>query len=159
LEIAWQYKVEKNKAWAKLKCLSRRLGNITNDNDNHSSDSQSKHQRTHTKSPSPESDEPKDMETINCADEHFVFQAGHKFFLVHAPWICSGDDLFETSINEQYVMAERFENDNNKLQGQLKEILDLFKVKFQLQALCQRWLRREISYIHISKQHTYYMTN
>jgi hypothetical protein len=157
LEIAQQYEVEKNKARAELKRLNRRLGDITNDNDNHSSGSRSKRRRTHTKSPSLDSDEPKDMKTINRADEHFVFQAGHKFFLVHAPWIRSGDDLFETSIDEQYVMAERFENDNNKLQGQLKEILDLLKVKFQPQALRQRWLQREVSYIHISKQHTYYL--
>jgi hypothetical protein len=43
-------------------------------------------------------------------------------------------------------MAERFENDDNESQGQLKEILDLLKVKFQPQDLHQRWLRRQVSH-------------
>jgi hypothetical protein len=147
LEIARQYEVEKNTAQAELKRLSRKLGDITNDD---SSGNRSKRRRTHNKSPSSDSDESEDMETINRADESFVFQAGHKFFLLYAPWIRSGDGIFETSIDEQYVMAERFENDNNKSQGQLKEILDLLTVRFQPQALRQRWLRRLVSYIHIS---------
>ena len=157
MEIARQYEVEKNTAQAELKRLGRRLGDITNNDDIHSSSNRSKRRRTH-KSPSLDSDEPEDTETINRADEHFVFQAGHKFFLLYAPWIRSGDGLFEISIDEQYVTAERFENDNNKSQGQLKEILDLLKVKFQPQALRQRWLRREVSYIqvHNLKQHTYF---
>jgi hypothetical protein len=146
-----------------LKCLSRKLGDITNDDDvnNHSSGNTSKRRR---KSPSSDSDEPKeDTVAKNRADEHFVFQAGHKFFLLYAPWIRSGDALFETSIDEHYVMAERFENDDNKSQGQLKEILDLLKAKFQPQsdseALClrQRWIRRQVSGVHISKQHITYL--
>jgi hypothetical protein len=156
LEIARQYEVEKNTAQAELKRLSRKLGDITN-NDNHdSSGNRSKRRKIRNKSPSPISSSDERDETINGADEHFVFQAGHKFFLLHAPWIRSGDGLFETSIDEDYVTAERFENDDNKSQGQLKEILDLLKVKFQPQDLRQRWLRRQVSHIHISKQHTYF---
>lgn len=132
-----------------MKRLGRKLGDITNKDDDHSSGNQSKRQRTH-KSPSSDSDESEDRETINRTDEHFVFQAGHKFFLVYGPWIRSGDGLFDTSIDEHYVTAERFENDINKSQGQLKEIFDLLKVKFQPQALRQRWFRRQVSYtIHI----------
>jgi hypothetical protein len=148
-EIARQFEVDKNTAQAELKRLGRKLGDITNDDENHGSGNQSKRLKTHNKSPSSGSDESEDMETINRADEHFVFQAGHKFFLLYGPWIHSGGGLFETSIDKHYLMAERFENDDNRSQGQLKEILDLLKVKFGPQALCQRWLQRQVSYIHI----------
>jgi hypothetical protein len=63
-----------------------------------------------------------------------------KFFLLCAPWIRSRDDLFDTNVDEHYDATERFENDKNKSQGQLKDILDLLQVKFQRQALHQRWL-------------------
>lgn len=153
MEIARRYEVDKNAAQAELKRLSRKLADITNDDDaddNDSSGHGSKRRRVHHKSPSAGSDESDDgTETINRTDEHFVFQAGHKFFLLYAPWIRSGDGLFETKIDQHYNPSERFENDENKLQGQLKEILDLLQVKFQPQALHQRWLRRQVSCIHI----------
>ena len=73
------------------------------------------------------------------ADEHFVSQAGHEFFLVCSPWICSGhNDIFKNEIDKDYNTAERFENDKTKSQGQLKEIPDLLQVRFPLQALQQR---------------------
>jgi hypothetical protein len=80
------------------------------------------------------------IDTSNRADEHFIYQTGHKFFLLCAPWICSGDDLFNTNVDEHYDATERFKNDKNKSQGQLKDILNLLQVKFQQQALHQRWL-------------------
>jgi hypothetical protein len=49
-----------------------------------------------------DSDKPEDTETsesITHVDEHFVFHAGHKFFLLYALWIRSRDNLFETSID------------------------------------------------------------
>jgi len=49
----------------------------------------------------------------NPADEHFVYQAGREFFLLHGPWIRSGDDLFDTNIVMHYNAVERFENDDN----------------------------------------------
>jgi hypothetical protein len=58
-----------------------------------------------------------------------------------SPWIRSGDDLFDTNVDEHYDATERFENDKNKSQGQLKDILDLLQVEFQQQALHQRWLQ------------------
>jgi hypothetical protein len=44
-------------------------------------------------------------------------------------------------------VADRFENDENKSQGQLQEVFDLLREKFPQQALRQRWLRRQVSSI------------
>jgi hypothetical protein len=150
-EIARQYEVDKNSAQAELKRLRRKLADVTNDdNGDNNSSHRSQRRKTHHESP-PADEEDADIRT----DERFVYQAGHKFFLLHAPWVRSGDDLFDTDVDEHYNAAERFENDKNKSQGQLKEILDLLQVKFQQQALRQRWLRRQVISIHILQHGTH----
>jgi hypothetical protein len=123
------------------------------------SDNNSGHEpkrRRDDKSPSMDPNESDDgKETINCADKHFVFQAGHKFFLLYGPWIRSGDGLFEIHIDQHFNPSERFENDQNKSQGQLKEVLNLLQMKFQSQTVHQRWLQRQVSLYHIPQSHTY----
>jgi hypothetical protein len=150
LEIARQYQVDKNTAQAEVNCLTRKLADTTNDNntnDNNDNFRQPKRRRVRHKSPSVDTD---DADThINRTEEQFVYQAGHKFFLLHAPWIRSGDSLFETGIDRNYNVAERFENDKSRDQGQLKEIIDLLQEKFQAQSLHQRWLRWQVSSIHV----------
>lgn len=135
-----------------MKLLNRKLADVTNDDDD--SDRRPKRRRIHHDSPPAGSDE-EDIDTSNHANEHFVYQAGHKFFLLYAPWLRSGDDLFDTSVDERYDAAERFENDKNKSQGQLKEILSLLQAKFQQQALRQRWLRRQVSSLCIPLHRTH----
>ncbi|KAF8809195.1 hypothetical protein BYT27DRAFT_7241272 [Phlegmacium glaucopus] len=141
LKIARQYEVDKNTAQAELKRLNRKLADITNDEDDDSNHRPKRRRTRHDSLPAGSDEEGTD--TSNRADEHFVYQAGHKFFLLYAPWVRSGDDLFDTNVDEHYDATERFENDKNKSQGQLKDILDLLQVKFQQQALHQRWLRRQ----------------
>ena len=129
-----------------MKRLSRKLADITNDdNDDGGSGHGKKRRKARHGSPSADPDDSDDdKETINRADEQLVFQAGHKFFLLYGPWIHSGDGLFETNIDGSYNPSERFENDQNKSQGQLKEILNLLQAKFQ-PYMHQRWLRRQVS--------------
>ncbi|EDR01377.1 uncharacterized protein LACBIDRAFT_333280 [Laccaria bicolor S238N-H82] len=141
-EIAQQYEVDKNAAQAKLDRLSRKFADITNDEDDNSSH-QPKHRRTRHESPPVDPDDEIDATNRTVTDEHFVYQAGHKFFLICAPWIRSGEDLFDTDIDEHYNAAERFENDKKKVQGQIHEILDLLQEKIEQDALRQRWLRRQ----------------
>ena len=158
LEIARQYEADKNAAQANLNRLSRKFADITNDNDNDDGTVTRhgpKRQRTRHESLPGNSDEETDTNNPTAGDERFVYQAGHKFFLLCAPWIHSGDDIFDIDIDEGYDAAERFENDKSKSQGQLKEIFDLLREKFQQHALRQRWLRRQVSSIHILKLHTY----
>ena len=85
-----------------------------------------------------DSDEEIEISHRTVTDEHFVYQAGHKFFLIRAPWIRSGDHLFDTDIDEDYDVAERFENDK-KAQGQIHEILDLLREKFEQDAWYLYW--------------------
>lgn len=141
-KIARQYEVDKNAAQAKLDRLSRKFADITNDEDDNSSH-QPKRRRTRHESPPVDPDDEIDVTNRTVTDERFVYQAGHKFFLICAPWIRSGEDLFDTDIDEHYNAAERFENDKKKVQGQIHEILDLLQEKIEQDALRQRWLRRQ----------------
>ena len=161
-EIARQHEADKNTAQANLNRLSRKFADITNDNDSDNGNGNStvtrhgpKRQRTCHESLPGNSDEETDTNNPTASDERFVYQAGHKFFLLRAPWIRSGDDIFDIDIDEGYDAAERFENDKSKSQGQLKEIFDLLQEKFQQHALRQRWLRRQVNSIHILQLHTH----
>jgi C-terminal processing protease CtpA/Prc len=58
-------------------------------------------------------------------------------------------------VDEDYVAADRFEDDKNKEQGQLRDIIDLIQEKFQVQALRWRWFRRQVGYVHILQFYTY----
>ena len=145
-KIARQYEVDKNIARAEVKRLSRKLGDITNDDNGDNNNNNSTHGHKHKRqqncheSPPVGSDE-EGMGSGNVVNECFVYHAGHKFFLVCAPWIHSRDDIFKANVDERYNAAERFKNEKNKKQGQLKEIIGLLQGKFQQQVLCQRWLQ------------------
>jgi hypothetical protein len=103
----------------KLKHPSRKFANNSNSNSNY----RPKHQRTHRNSLPTGSDG-----VSNPPDENFAYQAGREFFLIHGPWIRSGDDLFDTNIVTHYNAVETFETDEN---------------------MCQKWLRRQVSSIHM----------
>jgi len=47
----------------------------------------------------------------NLADK--LYQAGCRFFFVDSLWFRSGDDLFNTNINDQPNSVERIENSEN----------------------------------------------
>ena len=107
MKIARRLELERNNATAELKVLRRRLGEITNDD----AETPPTSKRRRTRSPSPSSE---DEGVSSRANDTFVYQSGHKFFLIYGPWVHLGDDLFETKFNEAYNNAERFENDENK---------------------------------------------
>jgi len=125
--------VDKNAAQARLNRLSRKFVDITNDEDDNSSH-QPKRRQTRHESPPVDSDEEIEASHHTVADERFVYQAGHKFFVICAPSTHSGADLFDTDIDEDYDAAERFENDKKKAQGQIHENLDILRENFEQDA-------------------------
>ena len=104
MEVARQYEVEKNTAQAELNRLNRRLADVTNDGDD--SARMPKRRRTIHHPVDASSDEEDAIVTVTRAQEHFVYQAGHKFFLLYAPWLHGGEDIFEVHIDKQYNAAE-----------------------------------------------------
>jgi hypothetical protein len=124
-----------------LKILRRKLGDITNDGDE---GRKSKRPRVHSSSESPGSD---NEDVGSRADDTFIYQAGHKFFLINGPWIHQGEDLFGIQFDEAYNAAERFENNESKAQGQLQEVWRLLYGKFEREALQEKWVHRAVRYV------------
>lgn len=155
MQIARRFEAEKNTAQAELKFLSRKFADLPDDPNGNTSNRKTKRCRIRHESLPADSDEETITASRTSADERFVFQAGHKYFLLCAPWLRTGDDLFDTDVDKHYDPAERFENDANKVQGQLKEVLDLVQDKFQEEALGQRWFRRQVSFIYNLQYYTY----
>lgn len=125
-----------------MNALRRKLGDITNDDNG--TPHRSKRRRNRSSSP-----DSQDEDVGSRANDTFVYQAGHKFFLVHGPWIHLGEDLFETEFDETYNAAERFENDESKAQGQLQEVWRLLCGKFEREALQQKCVHRAVRYFFI----------
>ena len=71
----------------------------------------------------------------DLANDTFVHQSSHKFFLIYSPWIHLGNNLSETKFNEAYNNAERFKSDESKAQGQLQEVWSLLCGKFEREVL------------------------
>lgn len=59
--------------------------------------------------------------------------------------------MFETEFDETYTEAERFENDESKTQGQLREIWGLLHGKFERDVLQQKWAQRAVRYFLFSQ--------
>jgi hypothetical protein len=92
LKITRIFELEKNNAEAELKALRQKFGDITNDDGG--TPHKSKHARSRSPSPGSESEE-----ACTRANDTFVYQSGHKFFLVYGPWIHLGEDLFQTKFD------------------------------------------------------------
>ena len=135
-KIARRYELQKNNAEAELNLLRRKFGDITNGDPETPQTSK----RSRIRSPSPS-----ELEDVRSrADDTFIYQSGHKFLLVFGPWIHLGESLFETKFNESYNVAERFENDEGKLQGQLREVWTLLRGRFEEDILRQKWMHRAV---------------
>jgi hypothetical protein len=140
-----------------LKTLRRKLSDATNDKDITSHKSKRSRIRSRSESSSPGSandDTEQDGEPTNqLNDDTFVYQAGHKFFLVCGPWVHLGEAIFDTEFKETYNTSERFENENSKVQGQLQEIWGLLQGKFEREVLQRKWVCKLVCYFSVTKNY------
>jgi hypothetical protein len=149
-EIARQYQAGTNALNEENQILRCNLANLSNDNESDSNKShdsvvhRSKRQRTRYLTPDDNDGEILDDTQNQCEDE-FVNGIGHKFSIIHALWVHNGADIFKAKVDDTYDITKRFENDNNKRQGQLQEIIGLLKEQLNPDVvLHQKWVRREV---------------
>ncbi|KAF8911092.1 hypothetical protein CPB84DRAFT_1672272, partial [Gymnopilus junonius] len=141
-QIVHRYELERNTAHAELKALCHKFVDITNEEEG-DRPCQLNHPRIcHCLSSSSNEDELSLWAIGSQANDTFVYQAGHKFFLVYSAWIRLEGGLFDVEVDKAYNAAERFENDKNKAQGQLQEVWSLLQTRFERQILQQNWVRR-----------------
>ena len=102
-------------------------------------------QRAHNSTVTGSDDETQGSNGQADSEEGFVNNIGHKFFIIYAPWVHNGVDIFKIKFNDTYDATERFENEGNKVQGQLHEIIGLLEEQLSQEVILgQKWVRREV---------------
>jgi hypothetical protein len=153
-EVARQHQAGRNALSQENEDLRRKLANITNNDEsdeNHGTGTpgphRSKRQRTRNRTPTGSDDDTQDDTSTSQleAEDEFVKNIGHKFCIIYAPWVHKGADIFKIKFDDTYDGTERFENDDNKVQGQLQEIVGLLEEKLSQEIILgQKWARREV---------------
>lgn len=153
-EIARQHQAQKNTLSQENEALRRKLGDISNDNDDtnndHGEGSVHRSKRQRTRNPTPAGSDNETVADTNASqadlEDEFVNNIGHKFSIIYSLWVHNGADIFKTHLDDAYDTAtERFENDDNKIQGQLQEIIGLLEERLHKDTILhQKWVPREV---------------
>lgn len=129
-QIARQFELEKNTARAEAQELRRKLEDITNQEDEGDPEiPPSKRSRTN--------EEP-DVETQ-------VISAGHQFVMLYSPWLHLGQETFKVEYDPEATESERFENGENKVQGELREIRKLLGARLASDMPSETWIGKAVS--------------
>lgn len=151
-EIARRNQAAKNSLSQENEALRRKLADISNDNNDENNENpgtgtthRSKRRKTHNPTPAGSDDEAQDDTGAGELEDEFVSNMGHKFCVIYAPWVYKGADIFKIKFDDTYDATERFEDDNNRFQGQLHEIVGLLREQLSQETiLSQKWVRREV---------------
>jgi len=132
-KIARQFQLEKNTARTESQALRRKLANITNQTDEDAEAPPTKRTRANG-----------DLDD-STNEETQVVNAGHKFVMVYSLWLRLGEDMFKIDFNPDINDAERFENIENKDQGQLHEIRKVLGWQLANDVSSETWIAKAVS--------------
>lgn len=138
-QVAREFQLEKNRAEEEVRNLRRKFEDIHNENVDDDAGSDSGDSRKHRRGGCDEKNN--DGED----DEHRVFQAGHLFVMICGPWLRRGDKIFKISLDADYEEKTRFENADNKLQGQLHDIWSVLPERYHYDLFEAKWVARMVS--------------
>ena len=136
-QVARMFELNKNTAEAEIRELRRKLADITNqeeDNDNTEAPP-SKRSRT--------SDV--DRDELHDAEETHVIDAGHRFVMLYSLWLRNGEGTFKIECDLESAEAERFENAENKTQGQVREIKMVLGAQLSGEISSEAWIAKAVS--------------
>jgi hypothetical protein len=135
-QVARLFELEKNKAAAEVLQLRRKLADITNSGSGSDcEDTPSKRSRT-----DPDNNNDEETKVIN---------SGHLFVMLHSLWLRHGEGTFDVEYNPEWDDAERFENADNKVQGQLQEIKVLLGSQLFGELSSEAWIAKAVSQLHV----------
>ena len=86
-----------------------------------------------------------------------IKKLGQKFAVCYALWLepDNGESVFEEDMDENYDEAEHFANAAGKLQGCLRDILEVLPSRYQDDLLEKDWICKPVSLYIITKGHQY----
>jgi hypothetical protein len=116
--------------------LRRKLADVTNQRDE--SDTEDNDAPPSKRSRSDDSEE-LDAET-------HVISAGHLYVIIYAPWLRLGEETFKVEYDPEADQDERFENSENKAQGQLHEIIRVLGSRFAKEVSSEAWIAKAVHF-------------
>lgn len=134
LKVARNFELEKNAAQAEARDLHRKLADLTNQEEEPSS----------TAPPSKRSRFNGADSDDDSTNEDLVIKAGHQFVILYSPWLRLGEGIFKIEYVPELDEEQRFENGDNKVQGQLQEIRKLLRAGLSAE-LSETWLIKAVS--------------
>ena len=118
--------------------LRRKLADISNQNDQEDDPEAPLSKRSRTNEPG----EPD--------PEAQVISAGHQFVILYSPWLRLGEETFKAECAEESIEAERFENSDSKVQGQLGEIRKILGTQLAGEMTSEVWIAKAVSQTFIT---------
>jgi hypothetical protein len=65
--------------------------------------------------------------------------------MLYSPWLRLGEETFKTEYDPEAIEAERFENSDNKVQGQLREIRKILGTRLANEMSSETWIAKAVS--------------
>jgi len=133
-KAARNFELEKDALQAEARDLRRKLADLTNQEEEANTDAPpSKRGRFN----SDDSDD-------DTTKDDLVIQAGHQFVMLYSPWLRLGEGIFKIEYVPESDEGQRFENADNKVQGQLQEIRKVLGAQLSAE-MSETWLIKAVS--------------
>ena len=89
--------------------------------------------------------------TRSDEEEDEIAKTAKKFTIMHLFWLHQDRQTFRSEPNEQYDHLQRFENDDNKIQGQLADLLEFLPSTFtdMIRGGDVAWLSKKVRLTHL----------
>jgi hypothetical protein len=126
--------------------LRRELANISNQNRSH--------RGKRRKGDVTEESSDDELAEENVDKRKPVELLGRKHAIMMALWLWDDRNVFKTSLDDDYNALDRFENDENAKQGQLRDLLITLPKEYHDPAFKKKWVLNSVSpfahslYIH-----------
>lgn len=137
-QIARQFELDKTTAQNEVRELRRKLASITNKGDESGDEDPPRKRNRVNLGDASENDR-----TTN--DELLVTNAAHQFVILYSLWLRLGEATFMTELDPDWIEAERFENSDNKVQGQLRDIKKVLGDQLSSEMASETWIPRVVS--------------
>ena len=78
-------------------------------------------------------------------EETKVIDAGRQFVILYSPWLRLREGTFKSEYDPDSEEGERFENGDNKVQGQLREIMKVLGARLSDKMFSETWIAKAVS--------------
>lgn len=138
MQVARQFEVDKHVAEAEVRALRRKLADATNEEDDDDDIGLPLSKRSRVSNAGQD----------EVDEESVAINAGRRFVILFAPWLRRGEETFKIKYNTELLVDEdeRFENVDNKIQGEIREIKIVLGDSLAREMATQPWIAKAVSH-------------